>query len=361
MIKGIKISEKNDIMLDLLRVLACLCVIGIHTPPGSVLFSRVAVLGLPMFFLLTGYFLLPRCNGDEVLSFYKDRFEKIVIPFICYGLFYRCWIYPAGKMICVPNKGIILFGLKYIPTALLQNFNGPVYFHFWFMYELIALYLIFPFLGQGLKALSDKALRNLLILMVVTQALVDYLPVVGVEFPFQHYFGWMMYAIFGYAFTREFLQKKYKTFAIVGGIVFVLQLAVYKFLPEFADKVQHSSDLNPWMILPVCGWFAIMQMLSLKFYGSREGKPASKGYEVARHIIGFLAAYTFSVYMMQGYIISWWNESCQLVALQAANIHVWDFVTIFSVFGMCLVFAFFYDNIVVALVKKIYCLIASKI
>ena len=115
------------------------------------------------------------------------------------------------------------------------------------------------------------------------------------------------------------------------------------------------------MILPVCGWFAIMQMLSLKFYGSREGKPASKGYEVARHIIGFLAAYTFSVYMMQGYIISWWNESCQLVALQAANIHVWDFVTIFSVFGMCLVFAFFYDNIVVALVKKIYCLIASKI
>lgn len=361
MIKGIKVSAKNDVFLDLLRLLACICVIGIHTPAGTILFSRVARLGLPIFFLLSGYFLLPNCDGDHVLSFYGKRFEKVVLPFLCYGIFYGCWIYPAGRILARPTRELIVGGIKYIPHSLLDNLNGSIYFHFWFMYELIALYLIFPFLGQGLKALSDRALRSLLILMLVTQFLVDYLPLIGREFPFQHYFGWLIYIIFGYALSRECFKKWYPWLAVVGLVVFAIQLLAYKYTPGVVEKILNTSDLNPWEVLPVCGIFAAFMMISQKFYKTHDGSVEGMGYRVAKHVIGFLATYTFSVYLIHGHIISWWCATYQVTdAVTSARLFS-DVGIACAVFGLSLLFAIVFDNTVVALVTGIYRFIIKKV
>ena len=361
MIKGIRVSDKNDIFLDLLRIFSCLGVIGIHTHMESIFLERLVHLGLPMFFLLSGYFLLERCNADEVLKFYHGRFLKVVLPFLCYGVFYGCWIYPAGRILVRPTKELIINGIKYIPHSVMDNLNDSIWFHFWFMYELIGLYLIFPFLGQGLKALSDKALRSLMILMMITQFLVDFLPVVGKNFPFQHYFGWVIYLVFGYAFSREYFKKKYVLFAVMGLLAFGIQLIVYRFAPDTVELIQHTSDLNPWEVLAVCGLFAFVSMISGKYYGSFQGKPTGKVYFVVKHVIGFVAAYTFSVYLIHGQVATWWSQADRMASLRVSRVNLWSMLSICIIFGASFAFSFVFDNLIVDNIVRLYAFCVSKL
>lgn len=51
-------------------------------------FTRMAV---PIFFMISGYLLLSKNEG--ILSFYKKRFSKILLPFIIWTLFYSVWFH----------------------------------------------------------------------------------------------------------------------------------------------------------------------------------------------------------------------------------------------------------------------------
>ena len=342
MIKGIAISKKNNIYLDLLRIFACMCVIGIHTEDGGLILNRIARLGLPMFFLLSGYFLLPKCDDEHVGAFYYQRYIKIVLPFLAYGLFYGCWIFPTGRIFAKPTLDNVLYAISYIPHSIIDNLTAPIYFHFWFMYEIISLYLLFPFLAKGMKALSDKGLRNLMILILVWEGLADFIPAFGRKFEFRIEFGWLIYIIFGYAFTREFVKKQYKLFVIAGAIAFALQIVILGGLPGFSALIEHKEDLNPWEVLAVCGWFALFMMWS--DFAVKRGEQKQGG---IAHVIHFLAAYTFSVYMIHGYIITWWSRNGVLINLHVSCVKLWWILTVLCVFVLSLAFAVVFDNLIV--------------
>lgn len=88
-------NTKRNFALDVLRVLACYMVIQVHTgefyyigPIGDVikgenafwvdLYNSVCRSAVPLFVMLTGYFLLP--IKDEPAQFFRKRFTRVVIP-----------------------------------------------------------------------------------------------------------------------------------------------------------------------------------------------------------------------------------------------------------------------------------------
>ncbi len=122
---------------DILRVVACFCVIVIHvSAQGFYKFSdywttcvfidaptRMAV---PVFFMLSGYFLLTGKRTLTLGQFLQHRLTRILLPF-------------AGIFI------IYFFVRNWTLSEWLANIvNGKVCFHLWFMYSLTGLYLAVP-------------------------------------------------------------------------------------------------------------------------------------------------------------------------------------------------------------------------
>src|SRR5512135_85584 len=118
---------------DLIRVLAIYLVVVIHVSGqltgawGRIpeaqwliadLYGGIARVGVPLFFMLSGFLLLPR--SESLRSFYSKRMIKIVIPFIVWSAIY-IGLDCAGN----PGKCTTDYLLQFI---LLKR----TYFHLWF-------------------------------------------------------------------------------------------------------------------------------------------------------------------------------------------------------------------------------------
>ena len=140
--------------VDLLKIIACIGVVGLHTfwIEGSAVSAALYYLcgfAVPVFFMSSGYFLL---NRGEVNPLYSAR--KIVRV----GKVILCWTaISAVGGVCtdVAHHTLSYHTLLYWPTitfrALLQK--GSMW-HFWYFGTLILLYLCLPLLTRFRKYLS---------------------------------------------------------------------------------------------------------------------------------------------------------------------------------------------------------------
>ena len=122
---------------DILRVAACFGVIVIHVAcqgfysfsdywTTCVLADASVRLAVPIFFMLSGYFLLTGKTTLTLGQFLRHRLARILIPF-------------AGILV------IYLVVRHWTLSEWLEKIvNGEVNFHLWFMYALTGLYLSVP-------------------------------------------------------------------------------------------------------------------------------------------------------------------------------------------------------------------------
>ena len=135
-------NNRNGI-LDVVRIMATLLVIGVHAL-GSIEqyvptsgFSRweydfLSVLsraGVPIFFALSGWFLLNK-PIDDVWTFYKKRSKRILFPYMAYALFYTCYFvgYEEHQPLQIPKQYV------------LRLIEGKVHPVLWFVYTILVLY-----------------------------------------------------------------------------------------------------------------------------------------------------------------------------------------------------------------------------
>ncbi|MFA6599698.1 MAG: acyltransferase family protein [Candidatus Omnitrophota bacterium] len=131
--------------MDLARALAVLGVIVIHasadviTEWGGVpdswwwaanLFDSLARGCVPIFVMISGALLLPVSEGCR--DFFRKRANRILLPFVAWTLFYLVW----KKLFSQPDLGWV--------EALRQAAGNGVYYHLWFLYLILGLYLLTP-------------------------------------------------------------------------------------------------------------------------------------------------------------------------------------------------------------------------
>jgi surface polysaccharide O-acyltransferase-like enzyme len=132
---------------DLIRAAATILVVTVHVSGqitnvwGQIpesnwfianIYGGIARICVPLFFMISGYLLLPRT--ESLGTFYRKRMPKVVIPFLSWSLIYLGWYCGNHAGTCTPS--------------LTQNllFVQGAYYHLWFMYSLIGIYLILPVL-----------------------------------------------------------------------------------------------------------------------------------------------------------------------------------------------------------------------
>jgi surface polysaccharide O-acyltransferase-like enzyme len=169
---------ERKIPVDLIRTLAIVLVIVLHAsiePQPPVLdlslngvyrwwtvniFDSISRSCIPLFIMLSGALLLTIEKTSESMKvFFKKRWNRIGLPFIFWGIIYFSWTFYI-------NKGDL--GLD----DIYQGIQIGPYYHFWFIYLLVGLYLITPFLRVAVSYSERRVMGFFLVLWFVGTAIV---------------------------------------------------------------------------------------------------------------------------------------------------------------------------------------------
>ncbi len=175
----------TSLPVDLIRTIAIFLVILIHAAeePFPItaainqavivrwlsvdIYTSVAHICVPLFVMLSGALLLQPYKVDEPLRvFFKKRFVRIGLPLIFWGAIYFAWGYFAD------NKALTV-------TSIGQGIITGPYYHFWFIYMLIGLYLVTPLLRILVANARRNVLRYFLLLWFIGTAVNSYLYLSG--------------------------------------------------------------------------------------------------------------------------------------------------------------------------------------
>lgn len=168
-------KEKNRIeYCDLLRFIAIISVVLIHVLADFrdyyliynksyylilTFIDSITRAGVPIFFMLTGIFMLNSKKDENYKDFLKKRIPKLIIPFFIISIIY--YIYETLKS----NKTLSIINFINLFTS------DNIKYHFWFMYSIILIYLLIPFLKKLIQSLKKEELRNLITIIFISNIL----------------------------------------------------------------------------------------------------------------------------------------------------------------------------------------------
>ena len=164
------VSQSNRIYwLDVARAIAILFVVftHIHEQIGvdsyiiQAIFYDIDRLGVPLFFMLSGALVLPKIVNINMWVFYRKRIPQFIFLLFFYS-FLTTFIQKAFSNIPIWQslKESLVFTNGIYPA----NTGGA--HHLWFMYTIIELYLIAPFLGKLLERLSNREILFFLVISI---------------------------------------------------------------------------------------------------------------------------------------------------------------------------------------------------
>lgn len=153
--------------IDILRCTAIFLVISLHCTSGFVsnaaffgtktwwaciAANSVSRMGVPIFFMISGFLLLSSKKTLCIKQFYQKRLVKLALPFLFWDVVYFLET-------CVLNgvqPDIVLFFQELAE-------KGSRY-HLWFVYQILALYLLAPFLK---KIVDHSTVQELVLFLAV--------------------------------------------------------------------------------------------------------------------------------------------------------------------------------------------------
>src|SRR5690554_5861581 len=133
--------------MDWLRVISIFVVVGVHVVSKIINTGHVdewewqfanaidsAIRWcVPVFFMLSGALLLTLKREDPIGEFLKRRLTKVIIPLIFWsGVYIAYKMFEQGESFTVGQMFEIFF-------------TDDVYYHLWFLYVIIGLYIMAPF------------------------------------------------------------------------------------------------------------------------------------------------------------------------------------------------------------------------
>lgn len=152
--------------LDAARAIAILLVVfthcheqaGIHDPVRAGIFYTIDRLGVPIFFMISGGLILDKVKDVDILSFYRKRVVQFLILLVVYSVItntVKLALETGGVYSAFVNS---LVGFNGVMNTVdkLGPYGGAR--QLWFMYVIIQLYLIAPFVSKMLDKASTKSI-----------------------------------------------------------------------------------------------------------------------------------------------------------------------------------------------------------
>ncbi|TMM46322.1 acyltransferase [Colwellia ponticola] len=200
------------IWVDYIRAIACFMVVFLHSAApllnkynelplnywfiGNVYDSLVRVC-VPLFFMVSGFLLLQK---DEALPLYfSKRFSKLFIPIVFWSLFFVLW------RSFIENDSPLTFWHLYSLVLI------PSYYHLWFLYALIGLYLFVPILRKITNSADNKLLIYYCIIWFLAVSIIPFIEKVsGIDskIDLNSISGFIGYFVLGFLLGKKEVSTK---------------------------------------------------------------------------------------------------------------------------------------------------------
>lgn len=209
-------NGKVDFPVDLIRTIAIFLVVLLHASNQTlelpsvpeaywwvaVVYKTLSLSCVPLFVMLSGSLLLqPKKLEEPIRVFLKKRLSRIGLAFAFWTCVYLVWgFFLSQQPLTWPNV---------VQASLFGVFSGS-YYHFWFLYLIVGLYLFTPILRAIIANGNWNVLRYLIILWFVAVAVVPIIQLVGFYTMYTLVFliiGWIGYFALGAYLQRVKIQK----------------------------------------------------------------------------------------------------------------------------------------------------------
>lgn len=244
---------------DFLRFLAILSVILIHVLGDMkdyflqqnrtyyfilTALDSITRAGVPLFFMFTGIFLLSSKKTTTYFDFIKKTFKKLILPLIFASLIYYTYEVWTQKT----SFSIVQF--------LLRLQSNQIKYHLWYLYSIIPIYLLLPFITVGIQKMNQKQLRNLIILLFILgnvpatiSRICFYLNIPTLDsFTYPTLLIYLNYTFLGYYLYHYDIEKKYKKLFYILGIISLICMPILDFL--CIKETRWDPFLAPDIVFP---------------------------------------------------------------------------------------------------------------
>lgn len=296
-------EKKHIAYLEVLRLVACILVVGVHVsafnleqvPVESLNFKVMngldclSILGVPLFVMISGALFLAPSYEITVKKFYTRKIPRIVFLYFFWLLFYN--------VVNFLENGTVWNFTNVKKQIVLESLLGKGMYHMWYLPMLAVLYLLTPFLksfaadrkkcllfcalGFGYSILLPTALKFEFPYRTIVESLYN-------QFDCSFFGGYVTYYVLGHA-LHEYVPKlsaqKKAALGLGGVIAMGIEIAVCN---AWSVKTGIMSTIlnTPFSVTAFIGAVAIFLLLRDGVSGRRT------------KICGKLAGLTLGIYLI---------------------------------------------------------------
>ncbi|MET4562476.1 acyltransferase [Lysinibacillus parviboronicapiens] len=294
--------QKRIQYMDSLRAIAILGVLLLHVAtPYVVLYGKINEIDwqigiiynalsrwcVPIFLMISGALLLGRTE-EPLGIFFKKRANKILLPFIAWSIIYYAW----ATYMWSPGYSWKEFFIMF--------FNNQIYYHLWYFYALIGIYLLAPIVNIFVNHASKQMIGYVVVLWILFYGVLRYYSyIVSNEFtlffPLSEYIGFFL---LGYYLAAFELTKKWRIGIYVLGFIGAME-TVLRTNVLTAEQGQFTSYAFSYSSPNVIA-MSVALFVFVKYWVNRK---AARGTYRTSGIIKLIGQTSFGVYLVHAMIL----------------------------------------------------------
>lgn len=301
-------SKMRKDYMDFLRVISSIAVVFVHivsnlirTSTNELFTEQLLVLGgsirwsVPVFFMISGALMIEEKKHYSWNEIINKVLNRVIKPYLVWSIIYQIvYSLESGSMINIvkaPFKIII----------------GHGWYHLWYLYALIGLYICIPVLSFMWRQRQGKIIAVIgSIIMVISNTFNLLFPEYNFHMFIPIFSGYIVYFVFG-AFIDSVSSKKVLLGCSIIGIAALIVLPVLTGL--FPTYIEQLWDYNN--ILICIGSVGIVALAKL-IYCINKGNGSPN--------ISKFAKYTFGVYLSHDLFLQLSKHFCNIDSLKEAII-----------------------------------------
>lgn len=299
--------------LDLLRVIAIIMVIVMHSPttnenlthsPTMWITSYFTAPCIGLFFMISGALLIPA--ESDLKSFILRRFKKIIIPTIFWSLFYLFVALISGRI----NE------IEFVKSVLCIPFAPQGHGIMWFMYTLIGCYILIPIVSPYIKHATKNQLKLVILFWIITMCYPYIQEIINIQQgaynPLYYFGGFFGYMLLGYYLIKYPIKLNICNLIKIGGVLIIIS-----FLPpllfQLSEIDYHGFKENPFWYLSIS-----VVMMCITWFVCITHFVHSKIY----NIITKISQFSFGIYFIHIFIMREILWHCDIIVNQPLIVEI---------------------------------------
>jgi len=223
-------KHHNIEWINNLRLISMFAVIVLHTASPLLFAYKSVSLGdwligdvynalvrfaVPVFVMITGALLLHR--EYELGDFLKKRIGRLILPFVFWSLVYVGYRLYNEEF---TFTGHLCPDVKFV----LNQLQSSAFYHLWYVYLLVGLYLFIPVLAKFVQHATEREILYFLIVWVLAMLLATpYLSIFNTAIDLHNFTGYVGYLVLGHYLTYK--RFNFVALPFIAALVFVVLVA----------------------------------------------------------------------------------------------------------------------------------------